>query len=532
MKKYDFLVIGSGIAGLVFALEVAKLGSVAVLCKKALHDCNTDYAQGGIAAVLDHSDSYENHINDTYQAGVGLGKINVIKEIVTSGPDAIQFLIDIGTNFTKKMPNIDSSIENLSLTREGGHSNQRVAHVADSTGNEIMLALLEACQRNNNITIYENHLAIDLITQHHILQNDGFIPGITCWGAYVLDTVNHKIEIFTANKTMLASGGGAQVYRNNTNPDVATGDGIAMASLAGARVANMEFVQFHPTAFYSDSQKTFLITEALRGEGATLRLQDGSTFLEKYHKSGNLAPRDVVSSAIHFELMKRDERFVYLDATAIPVEKLKTHFPYIDKKCKTMGIDFTKDYIPVAPAAHYFCGGILATIDGETDIRNLYASGEVACTGLHGANRLASNSLLEAVVVSLRAARCKDINEKIDFPPIPQWHQEKGFNENEWVVIAHNREILKHTMQNYVGINRSRKLLIYAQNKLDSIFREINNFYLHNSVRKEVVETRNLAIIANLIIKSALSRKESRGLHYVIEYPVANDQVYKRDTII
>jgi len=532
MKKYDYLVIGSGIAGLVFALEVAQKGTVAVLCKKTLHECNTEYAQGGIAAVLDNHDSYENHINDTYNAGVGLGKLSVIKKIVSSGPEGIQFLIDHGTNFTKKNPLHDGSLENLSLTREGGHSTQRVAYVADSTGFEIMQALISACKKNSKINIYENHLAIDLITQHHILQDDGFIPGITCWGAYVLDITKNEIHTFIANKTMLATGGAAQVYRNNTNPDVATGDGIAMASLAGARIANMEFVQFHPTAFYSANEKSFLITEALRGEGAILRLQDGKAFMEKYHNLGCLAPRDIVSRSINFELMKRDESFVYLDATCIDKEKLKIRFPYIDKKCKFMGIDFTKDYIPVAPAAHYFCGGVLSTINGETDIRNLYASGEVACTGLHGANRLASNSLLEAVVISLQAARSENILEKIDFPPIPEWRQVGCFKENEWVVIAHNRELLKQTMQNYVGINRSRKLLLYAQNKLDSIYREIDNFYLHNNVRREVVETRNLAIIAKLIVKSAISRKESRGLHYIVDFPETNDQFYKKDTII
>ena len=532
MKKYDFLVIGAGIAGLVYAIEVSNLGKVAILCKKQLNDCNTDYAQGGIAAVLAEHDTFEEHVQDTYLAGVGLGKLPIISKIVDDGPKAIKFLLDNGTNFTQKNSFIGRCFENICLTKEGGHSNERVAYAADSTGHEIMQALILACKNNKNIDIYENHIAVDLITQHHIPQEQGFIPRITCWGAYVLNIDEKKIISFIANKTMLATGGAGQVFQHNTNPDIATGDGIAMAKLAGARVANMEFVQFHPTAFYSPDKKTFLVTEALRGEGAVLRLQDGSTFMENYHEKGSLAPRDIVSRAIDFELKKRDHRFVYLDATNVCHKKLKEHFPYIDKKCTKMGVDFTKDYIPVAPAAHYFCGGVLTTIDGETDIQNLFASGEVACTGFHGANRLASNSLLEAVVVSLRAAQHKSNLDKIYFPEIPDWRQVGSFDENEWVVIAHNREIIKHTMQNYVGITRSIRLLKYAQNRIDGIYTEIDNFYHHNNVRKEVIETRNIAIVARLIIKSALIRKESRGLQHLIEFLDKNDDIYKKDTII
>jgi len=548
MIHYEFLVIGSGAAGLVYALEVANYGKVAVITKKTLSDCNSDYAQGGIAAVLDNLDSFENHIKDTLIAGAELSKIPVIKNIVQDGPNAIQYLIDKGTKFTLKNKNLDRSFENLSLTREGGHSQQRVAHAADSTGHEIMQALINACKENENIHIYENHIAVDLITQHHILQDEGFIPRITCWGAYVLDINNNIIKTIVANKTMLATGGASQVYLHNTNPEVATGDGIAMAKLAGARVANMEFVQFHPTAFHNSGtnpsqatsntntlykkEKTFLVTEALRGEGAILRLRDGTPFMEKYHPRANLAPRDIVARAIDAEIKKRDDGYVYLDATVINHDKLKTHFPYIDKKCKKEGIDFTKDYIPVAPAAHYFCGGVLTTIDGITDIQNLFAAGEVACTGLHGANRLASNSLLEAVVIAYRAAKHPSNQEKVIFPDIPEWREIGTFNENEWVIIAHNREILKHTMQNYVGITRSRRLLKYAQNRIETIYREIDNFYHHNNIRKEVIETRNMAVIARLIVQSALLRKESRGLHYLLDYPGKNDNFYKKDTII
>ncbi len=532
MKDFDFLVIGSGIAGLVYALESSKNGTVAIVTKKSLYDCNTDLAQGGIAAVLDSHDSFEAHIQDTFVAGAELGKKEVIRQIISEGPALIQYLIDLGTDFTRRDENYDGSLENLSLTREGGHSRNRVAYAADSTGHQIMEALISNCRKNPRITIFENHMAVDLITQHHIPQNDGFIPGITCWGAYILDAQTNSVEILRARKTMLATGGASCIYAHNTNPDIATGDGMAMARLAGARLANMEFVQFHPTAFYHPDGHTFLISEALRGEGAKLKLQDGSTFMENYHPQGNLAPRDIVSQAVETELKKRGDKFCYLDATNVARETLKSHFPYIDKMCLSNGIDFTKDPIPVAPAAHYFCGGILSTIDGITDIRNLFAAGEVACTGLHGANRLASNSLLEALVIAYRAGNHPSNLEEVDFPPIPEWRDQGQYNENEWVVISHNREIIGTIMQGYVGIRRTRRLLKYALSKMDNIFNEINNFYQHNTVRKEVIETRNMAVIATMVIRSALTRKESRGAHYVIDHPYRDDSKYKIDTII
>lgn len=532
MLKFDYLVIGSGIAGLVYALEVSKKGSVAVICKKSLTDCSTDYAQGGIAAVIDQHDTFEEHIQDTYLAGAELGKKPVIETIVKDGPALIKYLIDLGTKFTVKDDHFDRSMENLSLTREGGHSQKRIAYAADSTGHEVLKTLIHACKRNKNITLFENHIAIDLITQHHILQADGFIPRITCWGAYILDHKNDRIYTFLAKKTMLATGGGAQVYAHNTNPDVATGDGMAMAKLAGARLANMEFIQFHPTAFYSPTGNTFLVSEALRGEGAIIRLQNGNTFLDKYHPLGSLAPRDIVSRAIDYELKKSGDKFVWLDATTIPAEKIKEHFPYIYKKCKKQNVDMTKEYIPVAPAAHYFCGGILATVNGETDIQNLFAAGECACTGLHGANRLASNSLLEGLVIAYRAGNHQSNIEPVEFPTIPEWHEIGTFNENEWVIIAHNREIIRQTMQSYVGITRSRRLLKYALSRIDSIYQEVDNFYRHNPVRKEVIETRNMAVMASVIIRAALARKESRGLHYVVDYNEKDDVHYKKDTII
>jgi len=532
MKDFDYLVIGSGIAGLVYAIESSKHGSVAIISKKSLYDCNTDYAQGGIAAVLDSHDTFEAHIQDTYVAGAELGKKEIIRQIISEGPNLIKYLIEMGTDFTRRDENYDRSLENLSLTREGGHSQKRVAYAADSTGHQIMEALISNCKSNSNITIFENHMAVDLITQHHIIQSDGFIPGITCWGAYVLNTISNQVEIYRAKKTMLATGGASCIYSHNTNSEIATGDGMAMARLAGARLANMEFVQFHPTAFYHADGETFLISEALRGEGANLLLQDGSAFMESYHPMGNLAPRDIVSQAIDAELKKRGDKYCYLDATSVDQEVLKTHFPYIDKKCTEYGIDFTKEPIPVAPAAHYFCGGILSTIDGITDIRNLFAAGEVACTGLHGANRLASNSLLEALVIAYHAGNHSSNLGEVTFPAIPEWRDQGQFNENEWVVISHNREIIGTIMQGYVGIRRSRRLLKYALSRIENIFNEINNFYQHNTVRKEVVETRNMAVIATMVIRSALSRKESRGAHFVIDHPHKDDAKYKIDTII
>lgn len=532
MKDYDYLVLGSGIAGLVYALQVSRLGRVAVVTKRGLFDCNTDYAQGGIAAVLDAQDSFGKHCDDTFAAGAELGKKQVICQIINEGPKLIQYLIDLGTDFTLRDESYDNRLENLSLTLEGGHTHRRVAYAADSTGHQIMEALIERCRENPSIDIYENSIAIDLITQHHVVQTHGFVPGISCWGAYVMDESTNEVHIFRARKTMLATGGASQIYAHNTNPVVSTGDGMAMARLAGARLANMEFVQFHPTAFWSPGGETFLISEAVRGEGALLKLQDGSAFMENYHPKGNLAPRDIVSRAIDAELKKRGEKFCWLDATGIPAEKLSSHFPYIGKRLRDFGIDFTRDPIPVAPAAHYFCGGVLSTIDGITDIHNLFAAGEVACTGLHGANRLASNSLLEALVIGWRAGNHSSNRDDVSFPEIPPWKQLAEFNENEWVVISHNREIIGTIMDGYVGIRRSRRLLKYALSRIENIYNEVNNFYQHNAVRREVVETRNMAIIAIAVIRSALMRRESRGAHFLIDNPERDDALYKIDTII
>jgi len=531
MRKFDFLVIGSGIAGLTYALEVSKIGTVAILTKRKMTNGNTIFAQGGIAAVISKKDSFEKHVNDTYLAGAELGKKPVISMIVEEGPEIIEYLLSLGTKLTRKNKHETRSIQNLALTREGGHSEERVAHAADSTGLEIIDALKKSCIANNQISIFEDHIAVDLITQHHIQQDCEFFPGVSCWGAYAMDMKTNEVHRFIANRTMLATGGGAQVYENTTNPGVATGDGFAMASRAGARLVNMEFVQFHPTAFYTLEGKTFLITEALRGEGAILRLNNGDEFMENYSPAGCLAPRDVVARAMDFEMKKNSSPHLWLDARHIPEEKLLNHFPYINQKLQKRGIDFTKDLIPVVPSAHYFCGGILTTSYGETDVRNLFASGEVACCGLHGANRLASNSLLEGMAISMRAARYSQNLESVIFPEIPIWSDVDDFNEAEWIVIAHNKNSIKRIMQGYVGITRTRRLLKYAENRIHNIRTEIENFYKHNFVRSEVIETRNLALIAQSIIRCALMRKESRGLHYLSDYPERNE-FYRKDTIL
>jgi L-aspartate oxidase len=531
MKDYDFLVIGSGVAGLVYALTVAEKGRVAVITKGKITDCNTDMAQGGIAAVIDNTDTFEQHIEDSYAAGSELGKKPVIETIVKEGPERIGYLMSLGASFTKNGNNKSLNFENLSLTKEGGHTKNRIVYAADSTGQEIMRVLVNRCRITESIDVFEEHIAIDLITQHHISEKNGFIPGITCWGAYILDTNNGEIVTFRAKKTMLATGGAGQVYEHNTNWEGITGDGLSMAYLAGSRLVNMEFIQFHPTSFFSAEGNSFLVSEALRGEGAILRLPDGTDFMKNYHRLGSLAPRDIVSRAIDHEMKTNNYTHLFLDATGIDHDTLKIHFPYIDRKCREQGIDFTVQQIPIVPSAHYFCGGILATVDGITDIKNLFAAGEVACTGFHGANRLASNSLLEGLVVSHRAGIHPSNLEDVAFPEIIPWQNTGAFNENEWVIISHNYEIIRKIMTGYAGIIRSRRLLKFANARLTGIYEEVNKFYKNNPVKKEVIETRNLAITASIIVRSALTRKESRGLHYVVDYPELNDK-YKRDTIV
>jgi len=528
--KTDFLIIGSGIAGLSYALQVSEFGSVAIITKKKDSESNTNYAQGGIAAVVSPIDSFQLHIKDTIKAGDGLSNPEVVQKVVEAGPLAIQELIKIGVNFTHKKDGLD-------LGREGGHSRNRVVHSADLTGKEIESALIRAVTSKKNIRIFEDHIAIDLITQHH-LKGYRKKPGekIKCWGAYVLDVKKGKVNRYLSKITLLATGGAGRIYLHTTNPDIATGDGIAMAYRAGARVANLEFIQFHPTSLYHPEGDSFLISETVRGEGGKLRLKSGKTFMQNYHPSKELAPRDIVARAIDSELKKSGDSCVYLDITHLDKQFIQQRFPYIFQRCLYLGIDITKDWIPVVPAAHYMCGGVITDLEAKTNIDNLYACGEVAMTGMHGANRLASNSLLEAVVFADFAAESSirkfREDKSFEFPKVPEWSTKGVFDHKEWVILSHARQEIESLMWNLVGIVRSNSRLEMAKSRIDILLEEINKFYHQNPVTYEVIELRNISIAAELIIRSALLRKESRGLHYNQDYSNKDDQNWKKDTIL
>jgi len=537
--KTDFLVIGSGIGGLSFALKVCELGDVIIVTKKQDSESNTNYAQGGIASVLSKDDSFELHIDDTLRAGDGLCNPEVVRKVVEEGPACINELLQIGVNFSRKKEKGGE----LDLGLEGGHSKNRVAHAADLTGKEIENSLLSSVKSKTNVKILEDHIAIDLITQHH-LKGHHRKPGekIKCWGAYVLDQEQNSAgsigQVITclSRITLLATGGAGRVYLHTTNPSIATGDGLAIAYQAGAKVANLEFIQFHPTALYHEKADSFLISEAVRGEGGILRLKSGETFMEKYHPRKELAPRDVVARAIDFELKKRGDPCVYLDITHLDQRFIKLRFPHIYGKCLSLGIDITKDWIPVVPAAHYICGGVVTDLEGRTRIENLYACGEVACTGMHGANRLASNSLLEATAFahfSADSARKKLSSTKhFSFPSIPPWSLEGVFDRQEWVIISHNWEWIQKFMWDYVGIVRSNRRLKQAKRRINILLDEITEFYKVNPVTYDVIELRNIATVAKLIIECALKRKESRGLHYNIDYPKKDDKKWLKDTTL
>lgn len=526
----DFLVIGSGIAGLSFALKAAKHGTVAIITKKEKAESNTNYAQGGIAAVFSPDDSFELHIEDTLRVGDGLCHRDAVELVVRNGPERVWELMQLGVSFTK------TTSGDPSLGREGGHSTARIVHARDLTGREVERALLAAIKENPNISIFENHIAVELITEHHLgPEEERKAEKIHCWGAYALDVERGQVEIFLAKATLLATGGCAQVYFNNTNPAIATGDGIAMAYRAGAVIANLEFMQFHPTVLYHPQANSFLISEAVRGFGGTLRTKDGESFMEKYHPMGSLAPRDIVARAIDAELKKRGDDCVYLDVTHVDGEKLKKRFPNIYEKCLSLNIDMTKEPIPVVPAAHYMCGGVVTDLEGRTSIEGLYACGEVACTGVHGANRLASNSLLEALVFSHRAYlnAVEFVKGKnIALPSIPPWNIEGTFNSEEWVLISHDKAEIQSLMWDYVGIVRSNLRLERAQRRILLIAKEIEEFYKRTTVTEGLIELRNLVAVAYLIIKCALHRKESRGLHYTTDYPQKDDKRWRRDTLI
>lgn len=527
MKQFDFLVLGSGIAGLSFALKVASRGRVAIVTKKNRAESNTNYAQGGIAAVTSKEDSFEFHVRDTLEAGAGLCKENVVRTIIEEGPARIAELIEFGMQFSER--DIPSGARELDLGKEGGHSRRRILHAKDVTGREIERALLAAIAARPNIEIFEDHFAIDLITSQKL----GYVGNHHCLGVYVLDKRSGKVETFAAPVTLLATGGCGKVYLYTTNPDIATGDGVAMAYRAGATVANMEFIQFHPTCLYHPRAKSFLISEAVRGEGGILKSISGVEFMDGCHPLKSLAPRDIVARAIDSEMKKTGADYVLLDITHKPARFIMERFPNIYQTCLRYDLDITKEPIPVVPAAHYQCGGVATTVDGETDISGLYAVGEVACTGLHGANRLASNSLLEALVCAHRAAQraAGDNLKPADFK-IPAWHSGNANNPDEMVVVSHNWDEIRRAMWDYVGIVRTNKRLERAQKRIANLQQEILEYYWDFTVTSDLLELRNIATVAELIVASAIQRPESRGLNYNLDYPAPNPEWAQRDTIL
>ncbi len=532
--KKDFLVMGSGIAGLSFALKVADYGSVALITKREIDESATKYAQGGIASVISDDDSYDLHVRDTIEAGAGLCNEDTVRIIIENGPKMIEELIEWGTRFTLRRD--ENGEPNFDLAMEGGHSKHRIVHASDLTGQEIERALIDAVEDKDNIEVYTDHIAIDIITKAKLDRNiKSESKEDRALGAYVLDIKTGRVNTFLSMVTLLATGGGGKVYLYTSNPDIATGDGIAMGYRAGAGISNMEFIQFHPTCLYHPQAKSFLISEAVRGEGGILRLKNGNTFMEKYHSMGCLAPRDIVARAIDFEMKKSGNECVYLDTTHIPGYHIRERFPNIYRKCLSLGYDMTKTPLPVVPAAHYICGGVVTDTDGRTDINGLYASGEVACSGLHGANRLASNSLLEALVLSDRASEnaIKYIKEG-DFPgvPIPLWDIGSAVDSDESVVVSHNWDEIRRLMWNYVGVVRSDKRLTRAKRRIETLKEEIREYYWDFIITRDLIELRNLITVAEEIIDCAIMRKESRGLHYNIDYPQKDDNNWKKDTIV
>jgi L-aspartate oxidase len=511
-RSFDVLVIGSGAAGLALALHLAPRARVAVLAKDRITEGCTFYAQGGIAAVLDRDDSFEAHVRDTLEAGAGLCDEAAVRHTVRRGPECIRWLMELGVDFTRER----DAGEALHLTREGGHSHRRIAHVADATGRALETTLVEQARAHANIVLFERHIAIDLITTRKLGSREN-----RCVGAYVLERDARRIHAFAARFVVLATGGASKVYLYTSNPDTSSGDGIAMAWRAGCRVANMEFNQFHPTCLYHPQARTFLISEAVRGEGGLLRLPDGTRFMPRFDPRAELAPRDVVARAIDHEMKRLGLDCVYLDITHKPPEFIRSHFPTIHRRCLELGIDITREPIPVVPAAHYTCGGVVTDLRARTDVAGLYAAGEVACTGLHGANRLASNSLLECLVFGMSAA--EDIASRLDEPApdirIPPWDESRVTEPDELVVVSHNWDELRRFMWDYVGIVRTTKRLQRARRRTALLMEEIDEYYSHFRVTSDLVELRNLVVVADLIIRSALWRRESRGLHYTLDHP-------------
>lgn len=516
-KNIDFLVIGSGIAGLSYALKVATRGSVCIVTKSKAEESSTNYAQGGIAAVMYDPDTYEKHINDTLIAGAGLCDEKTVRLTITESTERIQELINWGTEFDKNQSG------KYDLAKEGGHSEYRVLHSKDRTGAAIEKALLDEVKKNNNIEILENHFAIDIITEHHLgIEINRHTPEINCFGAYILNPQEKNIITILSKNTLIATGGAGNVYSNTTNPSVATGDGIAMVYRAKGKVEHMEFLQFHPTALYNPKERpSFLITEAMRGFGGILKTIRGNEFMQKYDTRQSLAPRDIVARAIDTEMKLSGEEHVCLDCRHLDKNEMIRRFPTIYAKCLSIGIDITKEMIPVVPAAHYICGGIRVDENGRSNIKNLYATGECACTGLHGANRLASNSLLESVVFSHRAAMDAISNLKnIDFNNnIPEWNAEGTVLNEEMILITQTTKELREIMSNYVGIVRSNLRLKRAMDRLEILYRETEELYEHSVLTVKICELRNMINVAYQIIKMASQRKESRGLHFSLDYP-------------
>lgn len=519
MVEYDFIIVGSGVGGLSAALHAAEHGRVVIVTKKGALDSNSAWAQGGIACVQHEKDSFDQHVSDTLIAGAGLCNEEVVRTIVSEGPARIAELVDWGVRFDRRDAKGHTEFD---LTREGGHTQRRVLHYQDTTGQEMSDKLLAAARLNPNITILENHFAIDLITTAKL----GFVSEDRCLGLYALNETTGEVITMRSDRVVLATGGCGRVYLYTTNPSIATGDGVAMAWRAGARVGNMEFIQFHPTCLYHPQKRSFLITEAMRGEGAVLIGKDGKEFMLRYDSRGSLAPRDIVARAIDHEIKRTGGPCVYLDITSKPADFIIGHFPNIHRTCLEIGIDITKEPIPVVPAAHYQCGGVMTDVNGATSIRGLCAVGEVGCTGLHGANRLASNSLLECVVIAERAVQHMMRKMPTGRPqtqsyPIPDWSSGDAVDNDELVVIYHNWDEIRRLMWDYVSIVRTNKRLQRAAARLRNLKREVQEFYWDFRITSELLELRNLVETASLIVDCAVRRHESRGLHYTLDYPVA-----------
>lgn len=526
---YDVLIVGSGAAGLTLALTLPEHLRIAVISKSELTEGSTLYAQGGISAVLDNEDSIESHIEDTLNAGAGLCNEEAVRFVVTNGPAAIRWLDEMGVPFTREEN--ESVPGNFHLTREGGHSHRRVAHAEDASGRAIETTLASATRAHKNIDVFEHHIAIDFITTHKLNQVD---DDNRCVGAYVLDIKKKKVKTLMANFNVIATGGASKVYLYSSNPDGSSGDGIAMGQRAGCRIANMEFMQFHPTCLFHPHAKSNLITEAVRGEGGLLKLPNGQRFMDRYDKRAELAPRDIVARAIDNEMKTLGINSVYLDISHKPKDFILEHFPNVYEMCQTFGYDLAEEPVPVVPAAHYTCGGVMTNLRGETDVTNLYCIGEASFTGLHGANRMASNSLLECIVFGKAVSDDieKRANQAFIPPDIPDWDESRVTDSDERVVINHNWDEIRRFMWDYVGIVRTTKRLERARNRITLLRQEIDDYYSNFRITSDLIELRNLSLVADLIIQSAMQRYESRGLHYTLDYPETDPDLASSDTIL